>query len=165
MTTPTSRFKAAIYEQISRIGHATASPGRLELLDLLSQGPRTVEALAAELGHSVANTSHHLQVLRRARLVEAEKTGLYVTYRLADTAVSTFFLVLRRLQARRSAAPAGWLFGVYLLGYAVIRFFIEFLRGDQTVLWAGLTLQQLLSIGALLAGGLLIAARPRCHGP
>ena len=103
MTPPPSRFKAAIYEQISRIGHATASPGRLELLDLLSQGPRTVEALAAELGHSVANTSHHLQVLRRARLVEAEKTGLYVTYRLADTAVSTFFLVLRRLAESRWA--------------------------------------------------------------
>jgi len=103
MHTPTSRFKAAIYEQIARIGHATASPGRLELLDLLSQGPRTVEALATELGHSVANTSHHLQVLRRARLVEAEKAGLYVTYRLADTAVSTFFLALRRLAEARLA--------------------------------------------------------------
>jgi rhodanese-related sulfurtransferase len=103
MNTPTSRFKAAIYEQIARIGRATASPGRLELLDLLSQGPRTVEALATELGHSVANTSHHLQVLRRARLVEAEKAGLYVTYRLSDTAVSTFFLALRRLAEARLA--------------------------------------------------------------
>ncbi|HEY5617723.1 MAG TPA: metalloregulator ArsR/SmtB family transcription factor [Vicinamibacterales bacterium] len=103
MKPSTSRFKAAIYEQIARIGHATASPGRLELLDLLSQGPRTVEALATELGHSVANTSHHLQVLRRARLVEAEKAGLYVTYRLADTAVSTFFLALRRLAEARLA--------------------------------------------------------------
>ena len=103
MNTPTSRFKAAIYEQIARIGRATASPGRLELLDLLSQGPRTVEALATELGHSVANTSHHLQVLRRARLVEAEKAGLYVTYRLADTAVGTFFLALRRLAEARLA--------------------------------------------------------------
>ncbi|MBI3264663.1 MAG: helix-turn-helix transcriptional regulator [Acidobacteria bacterium] len=103
MKTSTSRFKAAIYEQIARIGHATASPGRLELLDLLSQGPRTVEALATQLGHSVANTSHHLQVLRRARLVEAEKVGLYVTYRLADPAVSTFFLDLRRLAEARLA--------------------------------------------------------------
>ena len=103
MKPSTSRFKAAIYEQIARIGHATASPGRLELLDLLAQGPRTVEMLARQSGHSLANTSHHLQVLRRARLVEAEKAGLYVTYRLSDTAVSTFFLALRRLAEARLA--------------------------------------------------------------
>lgn len=103
MTTPTSRFKAAIYEQIARIGKATASPGRLELLELLSQSPRTVEALAAQLGQSMANTSHHLQVLRRARLVDAEKAGLHVTYRLADPQVGEFFLRLRRLAQSRLA--------------------------------------------------------------
>jgi rhodanese-related sulfurtransferase len=101
MKTPTARFKSAIYEQIARIGKATASPGRLELLDLLSQSPRTVEALAAHLGQSVANTSHHLQVLRRARLVDAEKAGLHVTYRLADPAVGDFFLRLRTLAESR----------------------------------------------------------------
>jgi hypothetical protein len=65
----------------------TASGSRapfLDLLDLLSQGARTVEALGHQTGQSVATTSHHLQVLRRARLVEAHKAGLYVTYRLAD---------------------------------------------------------------------------------
>src|SRR5574341_404048 len=98
-----TRFKVAIYEQIARIGKATASPGRLELLDLLTQGPRTVEALAAQIGQSVANTSHHLQVLRRARLVEAEKTGLHVTYRMADPQVGTFFLQLRTLAHSRLA--------------------------------------------------------------
>lgn len=103
MKTPTFRFKAAIYEQIARIGKATASPGRLELLDLLSQGPRTVEALATQLGQSVANTSHHLQVLRRARLVEAAKAGLQVTYRLADPEVGAFFLRLRQLATSRLA--------------------------------------------------------------
>src|SRR3989338_1292317 len=92
MKTPAARFKTAIYEQLARICKAVASPGRLELLDLLSQGPRTVEMLAHQAGQSLANTSHHLQVLRRARLVEAEKAGLYVTYRLADAEVSTFFL-------------------------------------------------------------------------
>ena len=96
-------LKAAIYEQIARIGQATASPSRLELLDLLSQGPRTVEALAQQTGQSVATTSHHLQVLRRARLVDGEKAGLYVTYRLADPHVGDFFLELRQLAESRLA--------------------------------------------------------------
>jgi rhodanese-related sulfurtransferase len=102
MKTPI-RFKTAIYEQIARIGKAAASPGRLELLDLLSQGPRTVEALARQTGQTVANTSHHLQVLRNVRLVDAEKAGLYVTYRLADPQVSEFFLQLRTLAEGRLA--------------------------------------------------------------
>lgn len=96
-------LKAAIYEQIARIGQATASPIRLELLDLLSQGPRTVEALAQLTGQSVATTSHHLQVLRRTRLVDGEKAGLYVTCRLADPQVGDFFLELRQLAESRLA--------------------------------------------------------------
>ena len=102
-TTRPASLKAAIYEQIARIGQATASPHRLELLDLLSQGARTVEALARQTGQSVATTSHHLQVLRRARLVEARKAGLYVTYRLADPQVGEFFLDLRSLAESRLA--------------------------------------------------------------
>ncbi len=101
-TQPTS-LKSAIYEQLARIGQATASPGRLELLDLLAQGARTVDALARQTGQSVAATSHHLQVLRRARLVEARKAGLYVTYRLADAQVGEFFLSLRHLAETRLA--------------------------------------------------------------
>lgn len=101
-TRPAS-LKAAIYEQIARIGQATASASRLELLDLLSQGPRTVEALAHQTGQSIATTSHHLQVLRRARLVDAQKAGLYVTYRLADPHVGEFFLSLRGLAESRLA--------------------------------------------------------------
>ena len=100
---PSASLKTAIYEQIARIGQATASPSRLELLDLLSQGPRTVEALAQQTGQSVATTSHHLQVLRRARLVDGEKAGLYVTYRLADPQVGDFFLELRQLAESRLA--------------------------------------------------------------
>jgi rhodanese-related sulfurtransferase/DNA-binding transcriptional ArsR family regulator len=102
---PTS-LKRAVYEQIARIGQATSSPSRLELLDLLSQGSRTVEALARQLGQSVATTSHHLQVLRRARLVDAEKSGLYVTYRLSDPQVGRFLLELRGLAAARLAEIA-----------------------------------------------------------
>jgi rhodanese-related sulfurtransferase len=94
-------LKSAIYEQTARLGQATASPSRLELLDMLSQGPRTVEALAQQIGQSLAITSHHLQVLRRARLVDAEKAGVYVTYRLADPQVGDFFLSLRSLAESR----------------------------------------------------------------
>ncbi len=96
-------MKKEIYEQISRVSKAVASPGRLELLDLLIQGPRTVEALAREAGISVANASQHLRILRAARLVEAEKRGLFVTYRLADPKVADFFLTLRTLAEDRLA--------------------------------------------------------------
>jgi rhodanese-related sulfurtransferase len=99
----TSSFKKVVYEQLSRIGKAIASPPRLELLDLLCQGPRSVEALARESGLTVANCSQHLRVLHRARLVEAGKEGLFVTYRLADLAVCEFFRSLRVLGEQRLA--------------------------------------------------------------
>ena len=97
------RFKTAIYEQFARIGKAISNPARLELLDLLCQGPRTVEALAKEANLGLANTSQHLKALRVARLVEAEKSGLYVTYRLADEQVCQFFRSLRSLAETRLA--------------------------------------------------------------
>lgn len=102
MTTP-RRFKDAIYEQFARLGKAISAPKRLELLDLLCQGPRTVEALAEQAAISVANASQHLQVLRAARLVFAEKKGLYVEYRLADEEVCRFFFALRGLAEARLA--------------------------------------------------------------
>ena len=73
-------YKSAVYEQLARVGKALASGPRLEILDLLCQGPRTVEALSKQIGQSVANTSAHLKVLRRARLVESDKQGIYVSY-------------------------------------------------------------------------------------
>jgi rhodanese-related sulfurtransferase len=91
------RFKDAVYEQLGRLGKALAAPKRIELLDLLCQGPRTVEALAEQAAISVANASQHLQVLRAARLVDAEKKGLYVEYRVADAAVASFYVALRGL--------------------------------------------------------------------
>jgi rhodanese-related sulfurtransferase/biotin operon repressor len=90
-------FTDSIYGQLARIGKATSSPRRLELLDLLRQAPRTVEELARESGQSVANASHHLQELRSHGLVESEKNGLYVTYRIANLEVSNFFSSLRVL--------------------------------------------------------------------
>jgi len=83
-----------LYWEVARIGQAIASPARLGLLDLLRQGPRTVEALAKEAGLTLANASQHLKVLREARLVEAEKRGVFVTYRLAGDAVDGFYLAL-----------------------------------------------------------------------
>src|SRR5262245_32956484 len=99
----TASLTASVYQQLARIGHALASPSRLELLDLLAQSARTVEALARQTGQSVATTSHHLQVLRRARLVDGEKAGLYVTYRLVDGQVGRFLLDLRQLAEARLA--------------------------------------------------------------
>jgi rhodanese-related sulfurtransferase len=91
------RFKDAIYEQLARIGKAASAPKRLELLELLCQGPRTVEAVAGQAAISTANASQHLQILRAARLVDSEKRGLHVEYRLTDHRVSDFFLQLRTL--------------------------------------------------------------------
>jgi rhodanese-related sulfurtransferase/DNA-binding MarR family transcriptional regulator len=96
-------LKKAIYEQLARIGKALASPPRLELLDLLCQCPRTVEALARATGLSVANTSQHLRLLHAARLVETRKDGLFVTYRLADQQVCEFYRALRALAENRLA--------------------------------------------------------------
>ncbi len=97
------QFKDTIYEQLSRIGKAVSSPKRLELLDLLCQGPRTVEVLAEETSLSVANTSQHLQVLKGASLIESRKDGLYVVYKVADSDVCVFFRSMRLLAGRRLA--------------------------------------------------------------
>jgi len=93
----------ALYQQLARIGQAIASGPRLALLDLLRQGPRTVEVLAQEAGLTLANASQHLKVLRQARLVEAEKRGIFVTYRVADQAVDDFYGALRGLAEARLA--------------------------------------------------------------
>ena len=96
-------FKDAIYEQLARVGKAVASATRLELLDLLCQGPRTVESLARQAGQSVANTSKHLRLLHGAKLVETERRGTFVTYRLADDEVCQLYRMLRSLAESRLA--------------------------------------------------------------
>jgi len=92
-----------LYEQLARLTKALASPKRIELLDTLSQGPRTVERLAQQTGQSTANASQHLQVLRAAALVEAARNGLYTTYRLASEQVAAILIELRRLGETRLA--------------------------------------------------------------
>jgi len=87
--------KSHLYEQVARIGKAAASPKRLELIDLLCQGEKTVELLAAQAGISVKLASAHLKELRAARLVDTRKDGKYVVYRLADTGVADLWVSLR----------------------------------------------------------------------
>jgi rhodanese-related sulfurtransferase len=96
-------FKDALYAQFARIGHAVSSPKRLELLDLLSQGEKTVEQLAEQTATGLKNTSAHLRALRQARLVETRRDGTYVWYRLADEAVAAFLLALQALGRHRYA--------------------------------------------------------------
>lgn len=91
------RFKDLIWEQFARMAKGLANPRRMELLDLLAQSPRTVEALAQLSGMSVANTSQHLQVLKGASLVATERQGTYVSYRLATPEVEDLLGSLRRL--------------------------------------------------------------------
>lgn len=97
------QYKDAMFEHQARVGKALSSPKRLEILDVLAQGPRTVEVLAQQSSLTVANTSRHLQVLRAARLVEAGKKGLFVTYRLADEEVAGFLRSMRILAEHRLA--------------------------------------------------------------
>jgi rhodanese-related sulfurtransferase len=96
-------FKDRLYAEFATIGKALANPHRLELLDLLGQADRSVEDLAREIDQSLANTSAHLQVLRQARLVEADKRGLKQVYRLASPEVSSLWRTLRDLGTARLA--------------------------------------------------------------
>ena len=95
--------KGRLYEQFARVGKALASPHRIELLDLLGQGERSVEKLAKEADLSIANASQHLQVLRGARLVEARRDDRHVVYRLADPMVGDFLRSLQGLARHRLA--------------------------------------------------------------
>jgi rhodanese-related sulfurtransferase len=96
-------FKDRLYAEFATIGKALANPHRLELLDLLGQGERSVDELAQEIDQSLANTSAHLQVLRQARLVESDKRGLNQIYRLAAPEVFALWRAVRNLGTARLA--------------------------------------------------------------
>lgn len=93
----TSSPKRLVFAELARIGKALASSVRLELLDWLAQGPRSVDELARLSDQEVANASHHLQVLRGARLVEVERRGTRSLYRLSGENVGLFLASLHRL--------------------------------------------------------------------
>lgn len=98
-----SNFKHDLFHQFARIGKAFASPARLELLEFIAQGERTVEALAAVASLSIANTSQHLQQLRQAGLIVARKDAQYVYYRLAGDDVLVLLNTLRQVAEQRLA--------------------------------------------------------------
>ena len=96
-------FKDRVYAQFARVGQALASEKRLELVDLLAQAPRHVEALATETEMSVANVSQHLQTLKAAGLVEARRSGRKTIYSLTGDDVLALWLSLRSVAETRLA--------------------------------------------------------------
>src|ERR671926_1700715 len=97
----TRRAKTTLFEAIALMGKAFASPVRLELLDLLAQGPRSVDELARASGQSTANTSQHLQALRAAGVVTRAREGTRVRYALAGDDVLSLWLALREVSVNR----------------------------------------------------------------
>jgi DNA-binding transcriptional ArsR family regulator/rhodanese-related sulfurtransferase len=95
--------KAVLYEQFARIGKALANPARLELLDLLAQGERSVEDLAAAAGMKLSNTSAQLKALTAAGLVAARRDGTKVFHRLTDDQVAALVEQVKRFAAARLA--------------------------------------------------------------
>jgi rhodanese-related sulfurtransferase len=87
--------KDLLYEQVARIGKAMSSPKRLELLEVLAQGEKSVEALAGELSIEIKLTSAHLKVLKESRLVATRKDGKFVFYRLAGPDVANLWVSMR----------------------------------------------------------------------
>jgi rhodanese-related sulfurtransferase len=121
-------MKDGVYAQFARIGKAVAAPKRIELLELLCQGPRTVEALADQAALTIANASQHLKTLLASRLVEAQKQGLFVEYRLADEGVLKFVHAMRELAEARFAEV-----GAIMQAYLKTRGELERVCGDELV--------------------------------
>jgi rhodanese-related sulfurtransferase len=96
-------FKHDLFAEFARIGKALASPHRLQVIDVLAQGERSVESLLEEMGLPLANVSQHLQVLRAAQLVVARRSGTFTHYRLADERVFRTWQALRDLGQSRLA--------------------------------------------------------------
>lgn len=94
-------LKDHLYEQVARMAKAMASPKRLELMELLCQAPKSVDLLAREAGISIKLTSAHLKALRGARLVETERQGKNIIYRIASADIPRFWVLLRTLAEDR----------------------------------------------------------------
>ncbi|MEQ1713930.1 MAG: metalloregulator ArsR/SmtB family transcription factor [Hyphomicrobium sp.] len=96
--------KRLLFRQFASIAKAVAHEHRLELLEAMAQGERSVEALAERTGLSLANASHHLQQMRRAGLIEARREGKYVVHHITDSAVIELVATLTRIGERHVAA-------------------------------------------------------------
>jgi rhodanese-related sulfurtransferase/biotin operon repressor len=104
MSSPTP--KLALFEQFALVAKTLGHPQRLELIEQLGQGPRSVDLLAEKLGAPIANVSQHLQTMRRAGLVAAERQGKFVVYRLADDSVLAAMQAIQRV-AENNLAEVG----------------------------------------------------------
>lgn len=106
--------KLAVFEQFAAVAKALSHPNRLELLEFLAQGERGVDALAEATKQSVANTSHHLQQLRRVGLVASRKSGVHVLYRLSGDDVVDLLSALRSTAERHNAEVMKVISGYFL---------------------------------------------------
>ena len=97
-------LKTELFDQFARVAQAMASGRRVEIVDVLANGERSVEELSRQVGMSVANTSRHLQVLKDSGLVAATRDGTRVRYRLASPVVYRFWVTLRPFGERGPAA-------------------------------------------------------------
>jgi len=104
---PDRAIKTELFDQFARVAQALASGRRVEIVDVLANGERTVEELSRQVAMSVANTSRHLQVLKEAGLLAATRDGTRVRYRLASPVVYRFWVALRSLAAERLPAVQG----------------------------------------------------------
>jgi rhodanese-related sulfurtransferase/DNA-binding transcriptional ArsR family regulator len=89
--------KIALFQQFAVVAKTLGHPQRIELIEQLGQGPRTVDLLADKLGLPIANVSQHLQTMRRAGLVSAERKGKYIEYRLSSSSVLEAVASLQRV--------------------------------------------------------------------
>ncbi len=131
------RFKDSVYSAVARVPGALANRHRLELLDLVSQRPRSVQDLAAEAALTVANASQHLQVLARCGLVTVERRGTFAHYSAADSAVYRLLVDLRAVAESVDASIADAeksYFGFRDPGIATFAAAREALAKDRTTL-------------------------------
>lgn len=98
-----SDIKQRVYQQFARIGKSLSSDKRLEIVDILSNGPKSVDTLAKQTGMSVANVSRHLKILLEAKLVKFQKKGTFVIYSVSDISVTYFLSSLWNLCENRLA--------------------------------------------------------------
>src|SRR5439155_19227002 len=95
--------KSKLFDGFGAVAKALGSGRRVEILDVLSQGPRSVEELSSEIGQSVANTSHHLRTMARAGLLESDRDGTRIVYRVASPKVVELWRALRDLASEQVA--------------------------------------------------------------
>jgi DNA-binding transcriptional ArsR family regulator/rhodanese-related sulfurtransferase len=134
---PKRQFKDRVFSELERIGKTLSSRRRLELLDVLSQGPHSVEQLSTELGISVANASQHLQKLNDANLVTRRREGSHVYYQVANDQVADFYAGLRRVaesQLPTLRATVGEFFETPGVSTADVSVLLEAIDSEQVTL-------------------------------